>query len=128
MRKKIREWAESPRALVAGLSLGYVAVALALLPHFRYSINPDGISYISIARRYLAGDWHGAFNGYCNARPDLDYRTVSCPACEQACREACWIAQSVLLGSAADMDDIVAAAAKVQRLHGGLSGLATASA
>ncbi|OPZ26521.1 MAG: L-glutamine:2-deoxy-scyllo-inosose aminotransferase [Lentisphaerae bacterium ADurb.BinA184] len=70
----------------------------------------------------------GAFNGYCNARPDLDYRTVSCPACEQACREACWIAQSVLLGSAADMDDIVAAAAKVQRLHGGLSGLATASA
>jgi hypothetical protein len=56
--------AESSSARVITLSLIYLLVALALLPVFRYEINPDGISYISIARRYLAGDLHGAINGY----------------------------------------------------------------
>jgi hypothetical protein len=49
---------------VVGLSLIYLLGALALLPGFRHEINPDGISYISIARRYLAGDLRGAVNGY----------------------------------------------------------------
>ncbi len=64
MRKRTSELIESPRARVVGLSLIYLVVALALLPGFRHEINPDGISYISIARRYLAGDLRGAVNGY----------------------------------------------------------------
>ncbi|MHC4720172.1 MAG: hypothetical protein ACYSYT_06835, partial [Planctomycetota bacterium] len=36
----------------------------ALVGHYRYQINPDGISYISVAQKYLAGDFAGAINGY----------------------------------------------------------------
>jgi hypothetical protein len=64
MRRKMRDTAASRRAQTIGLMLLYLAVSLALLPHFRHAINPDGVSYISIARRVLAGDWHGAVNGY----------------------------------------------------------------
>ncbi len=51
-------------ACVVVLSLVYLGVALALLPGFRWAINADGLSYIAVARRYLAGDWHVAVNGY----------------------------------------------------------------
>jgi hypothetical protein len=36
----------------------------ALLPHFRDDLNPDGISYLSIAQKYLAGDVRDAVNAY----------------------------------------------------------------
>lgn len=49
-------------------------------------------------------------------RARLDYRKASCPVCENACREeALWLPQSVFLGPRTDMDDIAAAARKVQR-------------
>lgn len=51
-------------AVVIGLSMVYLGVALALLPGFRWAINADGLSYIAVARRYLAGDWSVAVNGY----------------------------------------------------------------
>ena len=35
----------------------YLVIARYLLPHYYYQINPDGICYITIARRYLGGDW-----------------------------------------------------------------------
>jgi len=49
---------------VVGVAAVYLLGSLLLLPGFRHAINADGISYISIARRYLAGDWHGAFNAF----------------------------------------------------------------
>lgn len=59
---------------------------------------------------FIEGDF-GPFH-----QPPIDYSRVACPACEQACREeALWLTQNVLLGSRADMDDIVAAVRKVQR-------------
>jgi 4-amino-4-deoxy-L-arabinose transferase-like glycosyltransferase len=42
----------------------FAAAALVLLPVFRESLNPDGISYLSIAGKYLAGDVRGAVNAY----------------------------------------------------------------
>lgn len=36
----------------------------ALLPHFRDDLNPDGISYLSIAQKYLTGDLRDAVNAY----------------------------------------------------------------
>lgn len=56
----------------------------------------------------------GPFTGYRHTRPDLDYTKVSCPVSERACREeAVWLTQAVLLGTQADMDDIVEAVDKV---------------
>jgi dTDP-4-amino-4,6-dideoxygalactose transaminase len=45
----------------------------------------------------------------------LDYRTFeeSCPAAEQACREALWLEHRLFLGSTEDMDDIVRAFWKI---------------
>ena len=43
----------------------------------------------------------------------IDYSRVSCPNSERICREACWIRQTDLLAGASDMDDIIAAVAKV---------------
>jgi len=43
----------------------------------------------------------------------IDYTRVSCPNAEQICREACWIKQSDLLAEQSDMQDIIAAVAKV---------------
>jgi dTDP-4-amino-4,6-dideoxygalactose transaminase len=49
----------------------------------------------------------GPYTGYQHTQPDLDYAGVYCPVSETACREeACWLPQSVLLGSEKDMDDI----------------------
>lgn len=45
-----------------------------------------------------------------------NFRELDMPVCEHACEnEAVWLAQSVLLGSAADMEDIVRAVAKVHQ-------------
>src|SRR5262249_54118370 len=45
-----------------------------------------------------------------------DYSQVACPATDRACaEEALWVRQNVLLGECQDMDDIVAAIAKIQR-------------
>lgn len=48
-----------------GAILGvYVVGALAMMPWYRYIINPDGIAYMSIAKKYATGDLGGAVNGY----------------------------------------------------------------
>lgn len=43
----------------------------------------------------------------------MDYTEVECPNAERLCREAIWMAHSVLLGTRRDMEDIVAAFRKV---------------
>ncbi|PKO21335.1 MAG: aminotransferase DegT [Chloroflexi bacterium HGW-Chloroflexi-1] len=55
----------------------------------------------------------GPFGGARRARPDLRYDRADFPVCEQTCAEACWLSQSLLLGTREDMDDIVRAVWKV---------------
>jgi hypothetical protein len=42
----------------------YGIAGFALLPLYAYQINPDGICYVSIAQKYLGGDFSHAVNGY----------------------------------------------------------------
>jgi hypothetical protein len=42
----------------------YLVAACSQLPRVRYQINPDGISYLAIAERYLSGDFGAALNAY----------------------------------------------------------------
>lgn len=42
----------------------YAAAAAAAWPLYRFQVNVDGISYISIARKYLNREWLDAVNGY----------------------------------------------------------------
>lgn len=46
------------------LAAVYLALACIELPRMRYQINPDGISYLAIAERYLTGDIGAALNAY----------------------------------------------------------------
>lgn len=40
----------------------YVVAAAALFTHYQYRLNPDGVSYVSIAEKYARGDALGAIN------------------------------------------------------------------
>jgi hypothetical protein len=42
----------------------YLILGLLLIKYYRYQINPDGISYISIAQKYLNGDFHNAVTAH----------------------------------------------------------------
>ena len=42
----------------------YAIAGVLLLKYYRYWINPDGISYISLAQKYLAGNFHDVINGW----------------------------------------------------------------
>lgn len=37
-------------------------VGLLLIPYYKYHINPDGVAYLSIAKKYAQGDWYYAIN------------------------------------------------------------------
>lgn len=49
---------------VRGPVTAYLAFSILLFPWYRYLISPDGISYVSIAKHYLARDWADAVNLY----------------------------------------------------------------
>jgi hypothetical protein len=42
----------------------YLAATVILFPWYQYVINNDGVSYLSIARKYATADWEHAVNGY----------------------------------------------------------------
>ncbi len=42
----------------------YIILAIFLFPHYLYQLNPDGISYMSIAQKYMLHDFSNAINGY----------------------------------------------------------------
>jgi hypothetical protein len=54
--RKIPDWLPA-----AGVYLG---LALVFLPDLRQQCNPDGISYLAAAEKYLAGDFDRAANGH----------------------------------------------------------------
>jgi hypothetical protein len=49
---------------ITGVTAIYALIGIVLLAWYRYPLNPDGISYLSIARKYAAGDFNHAVNGY----------------------------------------------------------------
>jgi len=61
MRKKLPEWLSSEWFIQCAV---FTAAWFLLMPFYRWQIDADGISYISIAARYAAGDFSGAVNGY----------------------------------------------------------------
>lgn len=64
----------------------------------------------------------GPFTGYQHSQPDLDYAQVHSPVSERACNEeACWLPQSVMLGSESDMNDIARAITKIYENRGELA-------
>ncbi|MEW6735617.1 MAG: hypothetical protein AB1489_30275 [Acidobacteriota bacterium] len=58
-----RKYAKYTTGLAPIIILYWIA-GIALLNYYQYQINPDGVSYISIAEKYLNGDLSNAINGY----------------------------------------------------------------
>lgn len=48
--------------IISALLMG-IAVYV-IYPHYQYYIDPDGVSYLTIAKRYASGDTHRAVNAY----------------------------------------------------------------
>ena len=46
------------------LLLVYLLVCSAALPWYLHRVGPDAVSYLTIAQKYRAGDFHNAVNGY----------------------------------------------------------------
>ncbi len=44
--------------------LSYLVLGIVLIPFYRYQLNPDGVTYISIAQKYLRGEYLDAINGH----------------------------------------------------------------
>ncbi len=61
MKKNNRE--KSQKDYLVLVLILYSVLGILLLKYYRYQINPDGISYISIAQKYLAGNFQDAING-----------------------------------------------------------------
>jgi hypothetical protein len=55
--------AEENKSFYAAVFI-FVLLSVILYPFLQYSINPDGISYLTIARKYAAGNFAEAVNGY----------------------------------------------------------------
>lgn len=55
----------------------------------------------------------GPFDGWKQERSGYAYGSLDLPAAAQACREGCWLPHNVLLGTLADMEDVVRAFEKV---------------
>jgi hypothetical protein len=53
----------SDNALLQSIVL-YIILSIFILPYYIYHINPDGISYLSIAQKYMLQDYSNAINGY----------------------------------------------------------------
>ena len=71
----------------------------------------------------------GPYTGYRSARPDIDYGAVSLPNVDRLCAsEGVWLTQNVMLGTRADMDDIVRSIEKVYDQRHALAGVVEASA
>jgi hypothetical protein len=45
------------------LLIVYLACAIYLIGCYRYNVNPDGVSYITIAQKYAVGNFRDAING-----------------------------------------------------------------
>ncbi len=53
----------SPRNAFLISVLFYLVLLIILFPFYCYQLDPDGISYIGIAQKYLIGDFENAING-----------------------------------------------------------------
>jgi len=70
----------------------------------------------------------GPYSGYRSARPDIDFGAFPLPNVDRICAsEGVWLTQNVLLGTRADMDDIVRAVEKVYDQRHALSGVVEAA-
>ncbi|MHC4572433.1 MAG: hypothetical protein ACYS0C_10215, partial [Planctomycetota bacterium] len=62
MNRNSRE--NRPKNYLVVVLLIYLVAGISILKYYRYLVNPDGISYISIAQKYINGDFSNAVNGW----------------------------------------------------------------
>ncbi len=61
--KRLLDWMRANKTLCAIFGI-YLVVGLLLVTWYRYPLNPDGISYLTIAQKYASGNFREAINGY----------------------------------------------------------------
>lgn len=89
---------------------------------FLRALNAEGIpassGYVPLYKEVVFQRKTAGQGAWCRAGRTMDYGAVNCPVCEQVCKDAVWLFQSLLLGDQEDMQDIVAAVCKIQKAWG----------
>ena len=91
---------------------------------FIKALNAEGIGcgagYVPLYREIVFQRKTAGQGSWCQAGRKIEYAAFAeqCPVCEQVCQDAVWLFQSQLLGPRSDMDDIVAAIAKIRNAWG----------
>lgn len=91
---------------------------------FLKALNAEGVpcsaGYVPLYKEVVFQHKTTGQGSWCQAGRRIDYPSFeqACPVCEQVCRDAVWLYQSMLLGPREDMDDIAEAVAKIQRAWG----------
>lgn len=61
---KKNSWAFKINFVFAAPLLAYSGFGIYWIEFYQYQLNPDGVSYLSIAQKYVHGDFADAINGY----------------------------------------------------------------
>ncbi len=75
---------------------------------------PVSAGYVPLYKEIVFQRKTAGVGSWCKAGRHVDYSRVACPVCEQVCDDAVWLFQTMLLGDAADMDDIASAIEKIR--------------
>lgn len=89
------------------------------LKEFVSALSAEGIpcstGYVPLYREGLFASKAAGIGAWCQVGRQIDYPQLSLPVCEQVCQDTVWLPQTLLLAEPADMDDVAAAVAKLQR-------------
>ena len=100
----------------------YDAEAFGEIPRSRFvkAVQAEGVGCAEgytlplYRQEFFLNKAFGPYTGWRESNPGLDYNTVCCPVCERISYEiGCWLPQTYLLGTQADMDSVVDGITKV---------------
>jgi len=77
---------------------------------------PCGAGYVPLYKEVVFQRKTAGVGAWCKAGRAVDYAASACPVCEQVCTDAVWLFQTQLLGEPSDMEDVVEAVARIQRV------------
>ena len=64
MIDKIRKIVAKENVQLIILLVLYCSIGLLIMPYYRHTVSPDGVTYFSITKKYLQGEFSSAVNGY----------------------------------------------------------------
>jgi dTDP-4-amino-4,6-dideoxygalactose transaminase len=89
------------------------------LEDFLKALNAEGVpctsGYVPLYQEPLFARYAAKQGAWCQAGKPPNYPNLHLPVCEAVCADTVWLHQNMLLGDAADMEDIATAIVRIQQ-------------